>query len=154
MHRFRLAALGGLLAVFVLASLVTRPRQSKREHDPLLVGAQIPDDVRAAIVRSCADCHSEATRYPWYSYVAPVSFLINSDVNGGREHLNFTRWAEYSSVRRQRALSDIANQTQDGEMPLGIYTLMHRDAKLSETDKSAIFQWTQAERARLIRGTQ
>jgi len=93
-------------------------------------------------------------RYPWYSYVFPVSLLIADDVKAGREHLNFSDWPQYSVVRRERALSEIANQVQDGGMPLTIYTWMHRNAKLSEADVDAIFAWTQTERMRLIQGAQ
>ena len=80
----------------------------------------------------------------------PVSWLIASDVSRGRMHLNFSKWSEYSIIRRERALSEIANQVKDGEMPLFSYLLIHRDARLSEVDTEAIFQWTQAERTRLI----
>jgi hypothetical protein len=117
---------------------------------PLLGGAQVSTEVRSAIERACRDCHSEATQYPWYSYIAPVSWLINRDVEAGRKHLNLSRWSEYSVVRRERCLSEIANQVQDGGMPLGIYVVMHPSAKLSKLDVVAIFEWTQAERARLI----
>ena len=116
----------------------------------MLAGARVPEAVRATIDRSCRDCHSEATRFPWYSYVAPVAWLIASDVKNGREHLNLSRWNEYSLIRRERSLSEIANQVQDGGMPLAIYTWMHPDAVLSPADRAAIFEWTQAERARLI----
>jgi hypothetical protein len=71
-------------------------------------------------------------------------------VDGGREHLNLSRWGEYSLQRKERCLSEIANQVKDREMPLWQYTLIHRDARLSDADVTAIFQWTQAERSRLI----
>jgi hypothetical protein len=139
-----------LLGLVVVASLLSRPHRSEKADAPLLEGAHVPPRVRAAIERSCRDCHSEATRYPWYSYIAPVSWLIKNDVEGGRKHLNFSKWSEYSAIRRERCLSEIANQVQDGGMPMSIYTLMHRDAKLSKADVDAIFQWTQEERTRLI----
>jgi hypothetical protein len=116
----------------------------------MLAGAHIPPDVLATLQRSCGDCHSEATHYPWYSYVAPVAWLIQNDVSSGRRHLNFSKWNAYPLLRRQRLLSEIANQVRDGEMPLFVYTLMHRQAKLSQTDVNAIFEWTQVERSRLI----
>ena len=116
----------------------------------LLTGALVPPPVFAAIDRACRDCHSEATRYPWYSYIAPVSWLINRDVQSGREHLNLSRWSEYTIARRERCLSEIANQVQDGGMPLSIYVLMHPSARLSIADVHAIFEWTQTERMRLI----
>jgi len=139
-----------LLVVFGVGSLATWPRQSPRGGAPLLAGAQIDPPVRAALERACRDCHSEATRYPWYSYVAPVSWLIRSDVVRGREHLNLSLWSEYPLVRRERSLSEIANQVIDREMPLAMYTWLHRDARLSDTEVDAIFRWTQAERRRLI----
>ncbi len=107
----------------------------------------------ALIDKSCRDCHSNATRYPWYSYVAPVSVLVQQDVDKGRERLNLSKWHEYSLVRQQRALSVIANQVQDGEMPLAVYTWLHRDAILSDADRKLIFEWTQSERTRLIAGS-
>jgi hypothetical protein len=133
-----------------VASVLSRPRRSEKGDVQLLEGAHVPPQVRATIERSCRDCHSEATRYPWYSYIAPVSWLIKRDVERGREHLNFSRWSEYSAIRRERCLSEIANQVQDGGMPLSIYTFLHRDAKLSKADVDAVFEWTQEERARLI----
>jgi hypothetical protein len=137
----------------VVASVISRPRRSDKADSPLLAGARVPPQVSAAIERSCRDCHSEATRYPWYSYIAPVSWLINWDVRQGREHLNFSRWTEYSVIRRARCLSEIANQVQDGGMPLAIYTFMHRNARLSKAEIDAIFEWTQQERARLMTGS-
>ena len=146
-----LASVAGLL---LFASLMSLPHQSTRAGAPLLEGAHISPRVRAIIERSCRDCHSESTDYPWYSYVAPVSWLINKDVKRGREHLNFSTWNEYSVIRRERCLSEIANQVQDGGMPLPSYTLIHRHAKLSEADVKAIFEWTQQERLRLITDAQ
>jgi hypothetical protein len=146
-RRVWIASFVGLLGVL---SVLTSPRRSSRADDPLFVGAKIDPQVLSIIERSCRDCHSEATHYPWYSYVAPVSFLIQWDVSGGRKHLNFSQWSEYPVARRERNLSEIANQVKDGDMPLPQYLWIHRNAKLSQADINAIFQWTQAERARMI----
>jgi hypothetical protein len=137
----------GLLGV---ASVLSPPPKSDNAGGPLLSGATIDPHVLSIIERSCRDCHSETTHYPWYSYVAPVSWLIQSDVAGGRKHLNLSRWSDYPLLRRERSLSEIANQVKDGGMPLPQYTLIHRNARLSIADSNAIFQWTQTERARLI----
>jgi hypothetical protein len=149
MPRAKVIALStaGLL---VAASLLTMPAKTNTVGGPLFPGAQVDPEVLAIVRRACQDCHSDTTHYPWYSYVAPVSFLIRSDVNGGREHLNFSRWNEIPVVRRIRRLTDIANQVKDREMPLWQYTLIHRDAKLTDADVNTIFEWTQKERARLI----
>jgi hypothetical protein len=134
----------------VVLSLATAPVESPAAVNAILDGAQIDPNVHAILERSCQDCHSEATHYPWYSYVAPVSFLIRSDVIHGREHLNLSRWSEYSLARKERSLSEIANQVKDRDMPLPQYTLIHRNARLSDADVDAVFKWTQAERSRLI----
>jgi hypothetical protein len=137
-------------AILVIASLLLRPVRSQNADLALLAGTEVPQDVLAMVQRSCQDCHSEATHYPWYSYIAPFSWLIQNDVASGRTHLNLSKWNEYSLLRRQRCLSEIANQVRDGEMPPSIYLLMHRDARLSPADVNSIFQWTQTERSRLI----
>ncbi len=147
--RFGRLALALLLAVIV-ASLAGARRMPTNPNAKLLAGARIPREVRSTIERACRDCHSEATRYPWYSYIAPISWLINRDIERGRGRLNFSKWAEYSLIRRERCLSEIANQVEDGGMPLAIYAFVHRGARLSRSDIEAIFEWTQAERTRLI----
>lgn len=134
----------------VLASLVTWPSNSARSHDPLLSGARIDAKVLASLEKACQDCHSERTKYPWYSYVVPVSWLIKSDVSRGRKHLNLSRWSEYPRLRQERSLSEIANQVKDRDMPLWYYTIIHREARLTDSETAAIFEWTQAERSRLI----
>ena len=143
----RLIVLGCAL-VLAAGSYLTAPEPSA--GTPILTGARVPPQVLDRINAACRDCHSDATRYPWYSYVVPVSILVQSDVRHGRERLNLSKWHEYPVVRRQRWLSEIANQVQDGDMPLPIYTFLHRDAVLSDADKALIFEWTQAERQRLI----
>jgi hypothetical protein len=141
-----LILLGGLATM----SLVTSPTKSSLGGQPILAGARVDPKVLSILQRSCQDCHSDITHYPWYSYVAPVSWLIRSDVNGGRQHLNLSRWEEYSIQRRERILSEIANQVKDRDMPLPQYIWIHRGARLSDADVEAVFQWTQTERSRLI----
>lgn len=140
-----------LLGLILGTSLLTAPAKTSGATGPLLSGAQVPADVLATFQRSCQDCHSERTQYPWYSYVAPVSYLIRSDVSRGRNRLNLSRWAEYTLARKMRFLSEIANQVEDRDMPLPQYTLIHRGARLTDAEIQAMFQWTQAERLRLIR---
>jgi hypothetical protein len=148
-HRLRKIVLW-TVAFFAVASVLTLPAKSDKAGAPLLAGAQIDPHVLALFERSCQDCHSENTRYPWYSYVAPVSWLIKYDVSGGRKHMNLSQWQDYPLQRRERLLSEIANQVKDRDMPVPQYLLIHRNARPSDTEIDAIFQWTQKERARLI----
>ncbi len=83
--------------------------------------------------RACFDCHSNTTTWPWYSHVAPVSWLVQRDVNGGRKHLNFTEWD-----RAQRHAKDVAAEVKTGDMPPWFYLPMHPAAKLTEPEKQAL----------------
>jgi len=87
-------------------------------------------DTRALVKATCFDCHSNETRWPWYSSMAPTSWLVQHDVDAARRHLNFSEWN-----REQRHARDAAEQVRTGEMPMAIYTLMHGDARLSEADR-------------------
>ncbi len=143
---------GALAAVAVAASVATRPVPSSGAASPLLEGARIDFVTLEVLRRSCVDCHSERTRYRWYSYVWPISTWTARHVAEGRLHLNLSRWAQYSKWRRERALSEIANQVRDGDMPLREYTWLHPDARLPAAGERAIFDWTQRERLRMISG--
>lgn len=83
--------------------------------------------------RACFDCHSNQTVWPWYSYVAPVSWLVQNDVNGGRSHLNFSEWDH-----PQRHAGDVAAQVKQGEMPLWFYLPLHSAARITDAEKQAL----------------
>jgi hypothetical protein len=88
---------------------------------------------RALIRRACFDCHSNETVWPWYSNIAPVSWLVQNDVDGGRRHLNFTEWDH-----PQRHAGDVAAQVKQGDMPLWFYLPMHSTARLTPAEKEAL----------------
>lgn len=99
-----------------------------------------PLEVKKILQRSCYDCHSNETRWPWYSYVAPVSWLVVHDVNEGRAELNFSDWDRYS--RDSEKIEEISEETGEGEMPLPIYLIMHADARLSAGDRATLQNWS------------
>jgi hypothetical protein len=117
--------------------------------EPLLAGSSADPALQRIIERSCQSCHSERTEWPWYSYIAPVGWMIENDVSEGRQHLNLSRWEEYSSYQRSGLLSKMAAAIRNRQMPPGRYTLLHPAAKLSNAEIAQIDQWTQAERQRL-----
>jgi mono/diheme cytochrome c family protein len=88
---------------------------------------------RELVHRACFDCHSNQTTFPWYSNVAPVSWLLQNDVNGGRSHLNFTEWD-----RPQQHAKDVAEQVKEGNMPPWFYLPMHAAAKLTAAEKQEL----------------
>jgi hypothetical protein len=110
---------------------------------------QVPSDVDAIIKRSCNDCHSYETRWPWYSNVAPASWLLIDHVNEGREHLNFSEWAQYDADDAEELFEEIAEEVRKGHMPISSYTMIHSDTNLSEEDKRKLIDWANAEHARL-----
>jgi hypothetical protein len=106
------------------------------------VGA--PAHVMTVLETSCYDCHSHETRWPWYAYVAPVSWLVAHDVEEGREHLNFSTWASYDSEDIADHLEEIWEEVEEGNMPLGKYVRLHPDAQLTDADRDALRAWTHA----------
>jgi hypothetical protein len=101
----------------------------------------MPTEVRSILERSCYDCHSNRTRWPWYSRVAPVSWFVARHVAEGREHLNFTEWDRMSPEDQAKAMEEIGETVTEGEMPLASYLLAHPEAALSEQDQTLLRQW-------------
>jgi hypothetical protein len=110
---------------------------------------QTPPEVTRILERSCHDCHSNQTTWPWYSNVAPVSWLVADDVSEGREHMNFSEWSQYDRAEAADLVGNICKWTSRGKMPLPSYLLIHRDAKLSPQDVKALCDWSQETRQRL-----
>ena len=136
MRRFRAVFVGCLL---VLVAIQFVP--IARDNPPATGELRAPAEVAGHLRRSCYDCHSHETRWPWYSYVAPVSWLVAHDVHEGREHLNFSKWSEYSPKDRAKKRAGISDLVQQRDMPLWYYLPMHSEAKLSDEDVQAIGAW-------------
>lgn len=100
----------------------------------LLQGANMPADAKAVLVTKCADCHSNETRWPLYARIAPGSWLIERDIVEGRKHMDLSRWEEMPLDKQQVLMAKIAHEAKSGDMPPPQYVLLHRYAKLTETD--------------------
>jgi len=109
----------------------------------------IDPQVGAILDRSCQDCHSSRTTWPWYSRVAPISWTVAGDVNDGRQQLNFSEWPRDDTDRIQKRLKKIARDVQEGEMPPGKYTWLHPQARLTEEQRAQLVKWATQERERL-----
>ncbi len=110
---------------------------------------RVTPQVAAIFDRSCNDCHSNKTRWPWYSNVAPVSWFVIEHVNDGRAAMNLSEWGLLDPDRQSRKLQQMCEQVQDGVMPLSSYTPLHPGSKLSSDDIKTLCDWTNAERARI-----
>lgn len=143
-----------IAALFVLAQLV-RPARVNPTVDPaktLQATARVTPEVAAILDRACRDCHSSETRWPWYSQVAPVSWLVANHVDDGRRHLSFSRWADYDLPKRLDKLDEMCKEVREGTMPDSTYLLLHAEARLMDADKETLCAWTSQERTALMEG--
>jgi Haem-binding domain len=112
---------------------------------------QVTPQVNSILERSCNDCHSSKTRWPWYSNVAPVSWFVIDHVNHGRSHLNFSEWGQMDQREAAGMLTQICKLVKADVMPLSSYTPLHPGSKLSEEDKRVVCDWVSVERQRIAK---
>lgn len=142
----RALGIGGI-ALFAGALLIQLfgPEPTNPATDPartLSARVHVPADAAAVLQRSCADCHSNDTKWPWYSHVAPVSWFVIDHVNHGRSHFNYSDWAKYDADQVAQLLKNTCELTRKGEMPLPSYLRMHKDAALSPADVDTLCRWS------------
>lgn len=140
------------LAVILIAAQFVRPDLSNppiTDSERLEAATEVPTPVGAIFERSCRDCHSNATNYPWYSQISPVSWWLKDHIDEGRKEMNFSVWNTYNAKRKDRKLEEICEKVTAGEMPLPSYTWGHWDASLSPEDVRTLCEWTRVERERL-----
>ncbi len=141
-----------VLIVIFLGIQFIRPARTNPpvdESQTIFARTQMTPQVAAILERSCRDCHSNKTVWPWYTNVAPISWWLSNHVNEGRQNLNLSEWGKLPPDRHDRKLRQICDEVSDGMMPLSSYVPMHPQAKLSAEDKKILCDWTEAERARL-----
>jgi len=113
-----------------------------RSNPPVTAGVRVPQELHDVFSRACFDCHSHETVWPWYSRIAPFSWLVALDVHDGRHHLNFSTWGEYPLEKQQKLREKIWESVKEGDMPPLQYFPAHPEARLTEQDKALIFGWT------------
>lgn len=112
-----------------------------RSNAPAAAALAAAPEVEAILRRSCYDCHSTETRWPWYSYVAPVSWLVAKDVREGRNALNFSDWGHLDPAQQAKAARETVHESAEGEMPMPIYLLTHPGARLAADEISILRGW-------------
>jgi hypothetical protein len=125
------------IAIFVAIQFVP----VDRTNPPVQSEVAAPPAVAAILERSCYDCHSNHTRWPWYSRVAPVSWLLAHDVEEAREHLNFSEWNRLDAHERTEARKEVWEEVEEGEMPLWFYLPLHPEARVSPTELETLRVW-------------
>ncbi len=138
----KLAKLTSILFTIVFLGMQFVPNATTPKTSALPAGRMaemINPQVGAILDRSCQDCHSSHTTWPWYGRVAPVSWIVSKHIKEGREMLDFSEWTNQPESEGERML--ICDAVSDGRMPLPEYTVMHRNAKLSKQDVKSICDW-------------
>ena len=146
----------GLAALFLVGQLIrpsfTNPPVNPDEH--LEASVEVPSDVAAILKRSCSDCHTNETVYPWYSQITPVNWWLRHHIDEARGELNFSTWSTYTAKRKDKKLEEICEQVELGAMPLPSYLWAHRDAALSPDDAKSLCNWSKSVRESVNAGTQ
>lgn len=132
---------GFVAAVIVFLGLQLVPVD--RQNPPVVADIVAPDDVKHILRRACYDCHSNETRWPWYSYIAPGSWLMAHDVKEGRNYVNFSEWGDYYDETDTAIMfqDECWDDIESGEMPLWFYLPLHPEAKLTDEDIATLKRW-------------
>ena len=99
-----------------------------------------PAHIKSSLRSACYDCHSNETKWPWYSYVAPFSWSIKGHVSDGKKWVNFSEWENYSNQEKHKKMKEIYRAVY-AAMPIGSYVSFHSEADLSKEQRSAIRKW-------------
>jgi hypothetical protein len=131
-----------VIGVVVLVLLAIQLVPAPPAHNPAVEEeVTAPLEVMTVLRRSCYDCHSHETRWPWYASVAPAKWLVRRDVAEAREELNFSAWNRYDAEERAHNWEEVAEELEEGNMPLWYYLPLHRDAALSGDELEAVRAW-------------
>jgi hypothetical protein len=133
----------GLLIVLILIQFIQPARNKSKETSSadLTKTISVANEIQSRLQTACYDCHSNNTNYPWYSGIQPFGWFQERHIRNGKAELNFSEFGLYSTRRKISKLNEIANSVRDGTMPLSSYVLFHKNARLSNQEKSLLIDW-------------
>ena len=137
----------GVVALFLLIQLF----QIDSDNPPIdssldfITVTNPPEQIRTILKTACYDCHSNETKYPWYSRIAPVSWWIRDHIDEARDELNFSEWGTYDLKRSNHKLEEMGEEVEEDEMPLTSYTLAHSESRLTEDQREALINWAKSQ---------
>jgi hypothetical protein len=141
--------IGGLILIQLF-----QPDRNKGTIVPeidLLTISAIPDSLASILKNSCYDCHSNRTNYPWYSYIVPISWMLEKHIDKGKEALNLSSFGNLEKAKKIGALTDLCDVIESGSMPLKSYLIIHRNARIMEAEAEKICNWTEMEALGIMR---
>ena len=135
-----------LLFVLIVIQFI-HPKPNKSAGDqPNYIGKNfaITEDVKTILVKACNDCHSNNTRYPWYSNIQPVDWWLDNHIKDGKAHLNFDEYTHRSLRYQYHKMEETIEQVKEKHMPLDSYLWIHKDAKLTDDEKNKLIGWAES----------
>lgn len=133
------------VAALLLIAIQFIPRDhneaDNRSENDIASVYKVPENVGLILKKSCYDCHSDRTNYPWYAQLQPVRLMMDNHVRDGKSELNFNAFRSYTARKQRSKMRAIEQSLDEGTMPLSSYTLLHRDAVLSKSDKAILMNW-------------
>jgi hypothetical protein len=132
-----------VIAILVIIQFFRPARNTSATALPTDISrfTRVPADVQQILKRSCYDCHSNNTAYPWYMNIQPVAWYLAHHVDEGKHELNFSEFGSYTPKKQLHKLQEVVKEVKEGEMPLSSYTLLHPQAKLSAAEKALVTNW-------------
>jgi len=132
-----------LLAAFIVIQFFHPKPNKAKEEQPNFIGKTffIPGDVKVILGKACYDCHSNNTRYPWYSNIQPVDWWMTGHIKKGKKGMNLDEYTNKRLRYQYRKMEDLIEQVKEGEMPLNSYTWIHKDAKLTKDERDKLINW-------------
>lgn len=138
-----------LIALFALLQLTTPAHVNPPVRNDFIAAMSPPENIAAMFRAACYDCHSDETRWPWYSHIAPISWQIAQDVNDGRKHIDLSEWPINDPDLALKKLEHMSDEIDDGDMPLAKYTLIHKDARLTSAQRNDLTRWLDSQADKL-----
>lgn len=139
----RIVLIIGVIILVIIQFIQPSKNQGVMDDNHLFNQTAVPDNIRTILQKSCMDCHSNQTNYPWYDRIAPVSWMVNNHIREGKKSVNLSKWGNYSKIDKITILDNICNEITKKKMPLKSYTFIHRDTRLNEEKIDSLCAWTE-----------
>ena len=146
MKVFKKILIGLLVILIVMQAFRPAKNTSNDTSKDISKSYVVPENVKLILAKACNDCHTNSTRYPWYAEVQPVSWWLNSHINEGKSKFNLNEFDVYRIARQYKRMADCIEQLKEGDMPLPSYTIIHKDAILTNTEKQTLMNWCEVVR--------
>lgn len=131
-----------ILVLFLVMQLI-RPTKNTSNNftNSITTVVETPKEVEDILKASCYDCHSNTTKYPWYSKIAPISWYVAQHINRGKEYLNFSEWKQYNTHQKKHIVEDLIQEIKEQAMPLKSYLLIHNEAVVTPEQYNTLLNW-------------